>query len=91
MYGTIQVRLNVSDAVMSYLVYQCQHSNNLINSTLFEARQSHFESCPRVEFFDANGFYRSEFKAQTVKAPYAHLCSTMKDNPHYRVLGGQCA
>ncbi len=91
MYGTIQVKLNVSDEVMAYLVHQCQHSNSLINSTLFEVRQSHFEDCPRVEFFDANGFYRSEFKTKTVKAPYAHLCSVMKDNPHYRVLGGQCA
>ncbi|MBE9010570.1 transposase [Pseudanabaenaceae cyanobacterium LEGE 13415] len=91
MYGTIQVKLNVSDEVMAYLVHQCQHSNSLINSTVFEVRQSHFEECPRVEFFDANGFYRSEFKTKTVKAPYAQLCSVMKDNPHYKVLGGQCA
>lgn len=55
MYGTIQVRLNVSDAVIAYLVHQCQHSNSLINSTLFEVRQTHFESCPRVEFFDSEG------------------------------------
>lgn len=91
MYGTIQVRLNVSDAVMAYLVPQCQHSNSLINSTLFEVRQSHFEPCPRVEFFDSQGMYRSEFKTKTVKAPYAGLCSEMKDNLHYKVLGGQCA
>lgn len=91
MYGTIQVRLNVSDAVIAYLVHQCQHSNSLINSTLFEVRQTHFESCPRVEFFDSEGHYRSEFKTKTVKAPYAHLCSVMKDNQHYKVLGGQCA
>lgn len=91
MYGTIQVRLNVSDAVMAYLVHQCQHSNSLINSTLFEVRQTHFEDCPRVEFFDANGLYRSEFKTKTVKGPYAHLCGVMKNNSHYRVLGGQCA
>jgi putative transposase len=91
MYGTIQVRLNISDAVMTYLVHQCQHSNSLINSTLFEVRSSHFEDCPRVEFFDASGFYRSEFKTKTVKAPYAQLCSVMKDNLHYKVLGGQCA
>lgn len=91
MYGTIQVRLNVSDDVMAYLIHQCQHSNSLINSTLFEVRQSHFESCPRVEFFDANGQYRSEFKTKTVKAPYANLCSVMQDNPHYKALGGQCA
>jgi IS605 OrfB family transposase len=91
LYGTIQVKLNVSDAVMAYLVHQCQHSNSLINSTLFNVRQSHFEACPRVEFFDASGHYRSEFKLKTVKATYAHLCSVMKDNPHYKVLGGQCA
>jgi IS605 OrfB family transposase len=91
LYGTIQIRLNASDAVMSYLVHQCQHSNSLINSTLFKVRQSHFESCPRGEFFDADGHYRSEFKTKTVKAPYAHLCSEMKENPHYKVLGGQCA
>jgi len=91
LYGTIQIRLNVSDAVMAYLVHQCQHSNSLINSTLFNVRQSHFEDCPRQEFFDADGCYRSEFKMKAVKATYAHLCSVMKDNPHYQVLGGQCA
>jgi putative transposase len=91
LYGTIQIRLKVSDAVMAYLVHQCQHSNSLINSTLFNVRQSHFEDCPRVEFFDTSGDYRSEFKTKAVKAPYAHLCSVMKGNPHYKVLGGQCA
>ncbi|MER3478385.1 MAG: transposase, partial [Leptolyngbya sp. ERB_1_2] len=75
MHATKPIKLNVSDEVMAYLAHQCQHSNRLINSTLFEVRQSHFEDCPRVEFFDADGFYRSEFKTKTVRAPYAQLCS----------------
>ena len=91
MYGTIQVRLNVSGEVRAYLVHQCHHANSLINSTLFQVRSTHFESCPRSEFFDADGCYRSEFKAKAVKAPYAHLCGVMKGNPHYKGLGGQCA
>jgi len=91
LYRIIQVRLNVSDAVMAYLVHQCHHANSLINSTLFQVRQSHFESCPRSEFFDADGCYRSEFKTKAVKAPYPHLCGVMRDNLHYKVLGGQCA
>lgn len=91
MYGTIQVKLNVSDEVHSYLVHQCQQSNSLINCTLFEVRQGHFEICPRNEFFDKDGLFRSEFKLRTVRASYADLCMTLKDNPHYRLLGGQCA
>ena len=85
------MKLNVSDAVRDYLVHQCQHANSLINCTLFEVRQAHFESCPHIEFFDADGFYRSEFRTKAVKAPYVHLCSVMRENPHYQVLGGQCA
>jgi len=91
MYGTIQVKINAIDVGMAYLTHQCQHSNSLINSALFKVRQEHFESCPRVEFFDCFGFYRSEFKTKTVKTSYAELCRTMKENLHYKILGGQCA
>ena len=91
MFGTIQVRLNVSDAVRDYLIYQCQQSNSLTNCTLFQIRQTHFETCERVEFFDQDELYRSEFKTKFVKASYADLCLAMKDNPHYKTLGGQCA
>ncbi|XWK91349.1 MAG: transposase [Phormidium sp.] len=75
----------------AYLIHQCQHSNSLINATLYEIRQSHFATCPRVELFDKDGIYRSEFKTKKVKAAYAQLCLEMKANPHYKVLGGQCA
>lgn len=91
MYGTIQVKLSVRDEVRDYLVHQCQQSNSLINSTLFEVRQKHFEACERIEFFDSNDFYRSEFKTKQVKASYAELCKQLTSNPHYMALGGQCA
>lgn len=91
MFGTIQVRLNVSDAVMSYLAYQCQQSSALSNCAIYQIRQTHFESCERIEFFDCNEFYRSEFKTKSVKVSYPELCKSLKDNPHYKALGGQCA
>lgn len=91
MFGTIQVRLNVSDAVMSYLVYQCQQSNALSNCAIYQIRQAHFENCERVEFFDSNEFYRSELKTKSIKVSYPELCKVMNNNPHYRALGGQCA
>ena len=91
MYGTIQVKLNVSDEVMAYLVHQCQHSNSLINSTIFSIRQAHFETCPRRTFFDKDGIFRSGFKLRAVKASYTELCRSMKANIHYKLLGGQCA
>lgn len=91
MYGAIQVKLSVSDEVRAYLGHQCQQSNRLINCTLFEVRQKHFEICPRSEFFDQDGLLRSEFKLRTLKASYADLCMNLKDNPHYQLLGGQCA
>ncbi|MDX2097366.1 MAG: transposase [Leptolyngbyaceae cyanobacterium bins.59] len=89
MYGTTQIRLG--ENLQDYWVHQCCHSNSLINCTQFEVRQAHFDTCPRFEFFDADGFYRSGFKSKPVKASYADLCRVMKDNPHYKVLGGQCA
>lgn len=91
MFGTIQVRLNVSDAIRSYLAYQCSSSNSLSNCAIYQIRSSHFESCERVEFFDSNEFYRSEFKTKSVKASYPELCKSMGSNPHYKALGGQCA
>jgi putative transposase len=91
MYGTIQVKLNVSEAVRDYLVYQCQQSNSLINSAIYHAKQAHFADCPRSEFFTEDQF-RSGFKLRRVKtAKYANLCLELKDNPHYKALGGQSA
>lgn len=91
MFGTIQVKLSVSDAVRDYLIYQCQQSNSLTNCTLFQIRQTHFDTCERVEFFDRDELYRSEFRTKFVKASYTDLCKVMIDNPHYKALGGQCA
>jgi putative transposase len=91
MYGTIQVKINASDAVQDYLAYQCKQANSLINSTIYQVKQKHFEACPRVEFFTGDEF-RSGFKLIRVKtANYAELCSSMKDSPHYKSLGGQSA
>lgn len=91
MYATIQVRINASDAVKDYLVYQCRQSNNLINSAIYHVKQSHFEDCPRGEFFSGDEF-RTGFKLQRVKtAKYAELCTSLKDNPNYKALGGQSA
>ena len=91
MYGTIQVKLAVPDSVMAYLVYQCRQSNSLINSTLFHIRQAHFAECPRKTFFDGDGMFRTAFKLRPVKASYPTLCKELKNNPHYSLLGGQCA
>lgn len=91
MYGTIPVRIKVADQVRDYLVYQCRQSNSLINSTIYQVKQSHFEDCPRTGFFVGDEF-RDGFKLQRVKtAKYADLCAQLKDNPHYKALGGQSA
>ena len=87
----MQVKLNVSDEAMAYLVHQCQHSNSLINASIFRLRIAHFESCPRSPFFDQDEMFRSGFRLRTVKASYPELWKIMKDNFHYQVLGGQCA
>lgn len=91
MYGTYQVKINVLDWVRDFLVYQCQQSNSLINSTIYHVKQVHYEDCSRSEFFVGDEF-RSGFKLQRVKsAKYANLCFQMKDDPHYKALGGQAA
>lgn len=91
MYGTVQVRLNVSDEVKDYLIYQCHQSNSLINSAIYYVKQAHFEDCPRGEFFTGDEF-RTGFKLGTVKtAKYATLCTELKESPNYKALGGQSA
>ncbi len=91
MYATIQVRINVTDEVRDYLLYQCRQANNLINSAIYYVRQNHFEDCPRKEFFSGDEF-RSAFQLRRVKsANYAELCRKFKENPSYKSLGGQSA
>jgi putative transposase len=91
MYGTIQVKLNVSDTVKDFLAYQCRQANSLMNSAIYAVKQSHYEDCPINTFFIEDD-YRSGFKLCSVKtAKYAQLCLDFKDNLHYKALGGQCA
>ncbi|MFM7577458.1 MAG: RNA-guided endonuclease InsQ/TnpB family protein, partial [Microcystaceae cyanobacterium] len=74
-----------------YLLYQCHRANDLINSAIYHVRQTHFDSCPRKEFFSGDE-YRSVFQLRRVKtANYAELCSLFKENHHYKTLGGQLA
>ncbi|MDJ0659054.1 MAG: transposase [Crocosphaera sp.] len=91
MYGTKKVKLKVCDAVKAHLSYLCQHSNNLINATIYYVRQAHFEVCFVYHYFDKDGFYRTGRKDRYVKVSYAKLCKIMKEHPSYKVLGGQCA
>lgn len=92
MYKTVQVKLNVSDEVMAFLTHQGHAANNLINCAHYTVRNKHFAECPRTEYFDKDDFYRTGFKIKSVKdAGYASLCTLMKDNIHYQMLGGQCA
>ncbi len=91
MYGTIRIKLNLEDAIKAHLTYLCEHSNNLINSTLYLIRQRHFESCLIRTYFDKDGFYRTSRQDRLVKVSYPELCKLMKEDSNYKVLGGQCA
>jgi putative transposase len=91
MYATKQVKINVPDEVRDFLIYLCRQSNSLTNSVIYYVKQAHFEDCPRSEFFSGDE-YRSGFKLQRVKtAKYVDLCLDLKDNPHYKALGGSPA
>jgi IS605 OrfB family transposase len=93
-FKTQQIRLtgSISDELHDYLVYLCEHASSLINCVTYHIRQKHFDSCERIEFFDKDGFYRSEFKTKRVAIDsYAQLCKDFADNRHYKILGGQQA
>jgi IS605 OrfB family transposase len=91
MYGTIQVKIKADDVAMDFLVHQCKQSNSLINSAIYAVKQAHFEDCPRSEYYRDDVFC-SGFKLRSVKtAKYAELCLKLKDNKHYKALGGQAA
>ena len=51
MYATIQVRINVSDEIRDYLLYQCRQSNSLINSAIYHVKQAYYLVCPQKEYF----------------------------------------
>jgi hypothetical protein len=89
MYRAIQVKINVPNEIRDYPFYECRHSNSLINSTIYYVKQSHYENCPKKEYFSGDE-YKTGFKTLRVKtAKYANLCLQFKDNPHYKSLGGQ--
>ncbi len=90
-YRTQKILLtgNIDDESHSYLLWCCEQSNNLYNSTLFKIRQAHFEQCAHQYFFDKYDQYRRSFKLTKVKANYAQLCKELKENPNYQALGGQ--
>ncbi len=94
MYKTQQIRLtdSIPDNVKDILMLLCENASSLMNCTIFEIRQKHFESCERNEFFDQDDFFRSEFKMSKVKsASYPVVWEALKENPHYKLLGGQQA
>lgn len=77
--------------VLDFLVYGCEQAAKLANCVTFEIRQAHFEVCPRTEFWDNSGVFRSGFKTKPVKANYANLCKSFTNNAHFKALGGQRA
>ncbi len=94
MFKTQQIKLtgNISDELHDYLVYLCEQASSLVNCVIYQIRQKHFETCERVEFFDRDDFYRSEFKTKRVSVDsYAQLCKDFVENKHYKALGGQQA
>ena len=92
-YRTQKVLLtnNIQDEAYAYLLWCCEQSNSLYNSTLFEVRKQHFSDCQTKTFFDHDDFYRSTFKLKKVKASYPNLCKQMRENPHAQAIGGQQA
>lgn len=87
----IQITGVSQDNVLDYLVYGCEHAAKLANCVTYSVRQAHFESCPRTEYWDRYGAFRSGFKMKSVSVSYAALCTEFKGNPHYKALGGQQA
>ncbi len=91
-YRTQQVKLSVDDETNDLIVRQCEAANSLFNSVLYYVRQEHFaqsESWNVVsDVDDAPKFYR---KMKPISASYAKLCAVFKNDPNYKILGGQCA
>ena len=92
-YKTIKILLNnsIEDECSDYLLFACEQSNKLYNSTLFMVRQAHFETCPTTNYFDKNDLIRCCFKLTKVKLCYAQLCKQLKVNRHYQAIGGSQA
>ena len=90
-YQTQKILLtgNIDDESYNYLLWCCEQSNKLYNSTLFLVRQSHFDVCGRNQWFDSEDNYRSSMKMQKVKVSYPTLCAELKASKHYQAIGGQ--
>ena len=92
-YRTQKILLTgkIDDETKDYLTWLTHQSNNLYNSVLFAIRKTHFETCPKYEYFDENQMYRTAYKDRLVKVSYAQLCKDFKNNKHATALGGQSA
>jgi len=94
MFKTQQIQLtgNIPDELHDYLIYLCENASSLVNCVIYQVKQKHFETCERVEFFDKDDFYRSEFKTKRVSPEsFAQFCKDFIENKHYKILGGQQA
>ena len=90
-YRTQKILLtgNIDDETEAYLLWLVGQSNSLYNSVLYAIRQSHFEQCQTLTFFDSEDQYRTSFRSEFVKANYPQLCQQFQANKHYQALGGQ--
>lgn len=91
-YHTQQVKLNVDDATRDIIKTACEASNNLYNSVLYYVRQEFFGDDQNwVVVAGVDDAPTTRPKNKKMRASYSELCSIFKDNPHYKVLGGQPA
>ena len=95
MYRTIPVKARLTIEEKAFWIDQCEHSNSLINSAIYHARQTHYSKLEQLE----NGFttywrgdeLRYGWKTYKCSTTYPELDKILKDSPHYKAMAGQSA
>ena len=94
MYKTVPIRTKFEDLEKSFWVEQCEHSNSLYNSAIYEVRQSHYEMLKdrqAVSTYWKGDEFKSGWKTYKIETTYYYLDKTLKNNVHYKSLAAQAS
>ena len=95
MYKTLPIKLYLSLEQESYWREQCEHSNNLFNCALYEAKQVYFYKLHKDNAYSTywrNDEYKTSWKLRIVLGvSYPTLDKMLKNNNHYKALPAQAS
>jgi IS605 OrfB family transposase len=94
MYKTIPIKAKLDDLEKSFWVEQCEHSNSLYNSAIYQVRQLHYAMLKDNQSFNTywrDDDFKSGWKTYKIETNYYKLDKLLKQSIHYKSIAAQAA